>query len=180
LQAITSIGRGQVTMTVSQLRSDLQESREDLFEAIHGLAEEQFRFSPDGESWCIATHLAHLLRIERVFVERARRALTNDEPRVASTRASNDDDPGPAQKLAVPQIVHGMQATRRDLDRLLAGCEERALERGIIHERLGRMTVSAMAEKIAGHEREHAAAVRRLARQAPASARVIIPLSGRS
>ena len=67
----------------------------------------------------------------------------------------------------MPQIIHGMQAARRDLDTLLAGCDEAALERAMQHERLGRMTVRDIAVKMTAHEDEHAADVARLARQAP-------------
>lgn len=167
-------------MTVAELRSGLQGSRQRLLAEIRGLAEEQFRHVPAGEDWSVAAHLAHLLRVERVFVDRARAALTQDEPQVASTRAANDDDPGLAQRLAVPQIIHGMQAARRELDELLAGCDEQQADRAIRHERLGRMTVAQIAAKMAQHEDEHAAAVTRLARQAPSGGRVIIPLRRRS
>jgi uncharacterized damage-inducible protein DinB len=166
-------------MAVS-LRSDLQGSRERLFDLIRGLSEEQFRYVPGGESWSIAVHLAHLLRVERVFVERARRALIEDEPRIPSTRAANDDDPGLARHLAVPQIIHGMQASRRELDELLARCDDAALARAMHHERLGRMTVAGVAVKMAGHEDEHAEEIARLVRQVPSSGRVIIPLARRS
>lgn len=167
-------------MTVSTLRSDLQGSRERLFALIRGLTEEQFRHVPAGEMWSIAAHLAHLLRIERVFAERARRALTEDEPAIPSTRVQNDDDPALAQRLAVPQIIHGMQASRRELDDLLAGCDAAALSRAMRHERLGLVTVADVAVKMASHEEEHAAAVTRLVRRAPSTGRVIIPLARRS
>ena len=167
-------------MTVSQLRSDLQGSRERLFSLIRGLSEEQFRHAPEAAAWPIAAHLAHLLRTERLFVERARLALEEDEPRIPSTRALNDDDPGLAQRLAVPQIIHGMQASRRELDALLARCDGAALLRVMAHERLGRMTVQDVAVKLAEHEREHAEAVAQLLRQVPAGGRVIIPLVRRS
>lgn len=167
-------------MTVSTLRSDLQASRERLFALIRGLGEEPFRHVPAGETWSIAAHLAHLLRVERVFVERARRALAEDEPEIPSTRVDNDGDPALAQRLAVPQIIHGMQAARRELDELLAGCDDAALARAMRHERLGRMTVADVAVKMTSHEDEHAAAVARLVRLAPSSGRVIIPLARRS
>ncbi len=167
-------------MTVPQLRSDLQESRERLFASIRGLNEEQFRHVPAGETYAIATHLAHLLRIERVFTERARVALAEDGPFVASTAVKNDDDPGLAQRLAVPQIIHGMLNIRRELDAQLAACDAAALARHIAHERIGRMTITQIAVKLASHETEHAAEIARLIRQAPPSGRVIIPLTRRS
>lgn len=158
----------------------LHASRDHLFSVIHGLTEEQFRFTPPGEGWCIAAHLAHLLRIERVYVERARAALTEAEPYVASTRVHNDDDPGLAQHLAVPQMVHGLLNIRRDLLLLLERCEPADLQRAIRHEALGRMTVDEIAVKMSGHEDEHAGAIGVLVKQAPPSARVIIPLARRS
>ncbi len=167
-------------MTVSQLKSDLQGSREQLFNLIRGLSEEQFRYAPEAAAWPIAAHLAHLLRTERLFVERARLALDEDKPRLPSTRVLNDDDPGLAQRLAVPQIIHGMQAARRELDELLARCDDAALLRPMLHERLGRMSVQDVAVKMAEHEREHAESVAQLLRQVPAGGRVIIPLTRRS
>jgi hypothetical protein len=97
-----------------------------------------------------------------------------------STRVQNDGDPGASQKLAVPQIIHGMLNARRDLVAVLDACDEAALGRAIIHERLGRMDIGAIAAKMSAHEAEHAASIARLIRQVPPSGRVIIPLTPRS
>lgn len=167
-------------MTVPQITSGLLGSRERLFASIRGLSEEQFRYVPSGERWSIATHLAHLLRVERAFTGRARTALAEHEPFVSSTGIDNDDDPALAQRLAVPQIIHGMLNARRELDALLAGCAAAGLERAIHHERIGRMTVAEIAVKIVAHEDEHAAEIAKLVRQVPSSGRVIIPLTRRS
>lgn len=166
-------------MTTTALQSDLRASRERLFETIRGLSEEQFRFVPAGETWCIAAHLAHLLRIERLFVERAARALQEDHPRMKSTRIANHDDPALAQHLAVPQIIHGMQAARRDLTAILDLCDDTALQRAIVHERIGRMTIEQIARKMSDHEGEHAESISGLARQARDARRVVIPISER-
>jgi uncharacterized damage-inducible protein DinB len=166
-------------MNAEDLRIELHESRERLFSSIRGLSEEQFRFSPDRDDWNIAAHLAHLLRVERVFAERAHRALREDEPYCASTAVVNDDDPGLAQHLAVPQIIHGMQASRRELEAVLGGGDA-ALSRAIRHERIGRMTVEDIVKKMATHEREHTETISALARQAMSAKRVTIPLTRRS
>lgn len=165
-------------MTVSQLRSRLDDSRERLFGSIKGLSEEQFRHVPAGETWNIAAHLAHLLRVERLFAARAAAARDEDEPYIESTRVFNDDDPALAQHLAVPQIIHGMQAARRELERTLDGGDGE-LERAVRHERIGRMTVRDIMEKMAEHELEHGADVERLAKLEPA-ARETIPLTPRT
>lgn len=165
-------------MTSEELRSDLQGSRERLFGPLRGLSEEQFRHIPEGESWNIAAHLAHLLRVERVFTERARRAITEDNPAVPATGQINDDDPALAQHLAVPQIIHGLQAARRELELVLDS--DSVLGRGVVHERLGPMTVAGIGRKMADHEREHTVEIERLARQALSAGRVIIPITQRS
>lgn len=163
-------------MTVAQLRSDLQASRERIFAPLRDLNEEQFRHAAEPDGWSIATHLAHLLRCERLAVERVTRALHEDEPRVTPSGASNGDDPALAQHLAVPQIIHGMQAARRAIERAIDGADEATIERAIAHERDGRVTVRAMIEKVARHEAEHADEVARLAAKAPPTRRMIIPL----
>jgi len=166
---------------VTTLREALRRSRANLFAPIEGLSEEQFRRSADGGAeWSIATHLAHLLRCERMLVERSLRALSEDEPAVRSTGITNDEDPTLAQRLAVPQIIHGMQASRRDVQSLLEHIDDDALTRAIVHERLGRVTVGEMIKKMAVHEQEHAEAVTQLARQARSAQPVTIPLSPRS
>ena len=167
-------------MTAAQLTAELQQSRAALFEHLRGLSEEQFRFVPAGETWSIATYLGHLLRIERLFTERASRALVEEEPHIASTGTTNEDEPGLAQHLAVPQIVHGLLNARRDLESLLERCDEAGFGRGFVHERFGRMSVLDAVIKLRDHEREHERDVARLVRQAPASARVILPLMQRS
>ncbi len=167
-------------MTAATFELELQGSRAALFALLRGLSEEQFRFTPRGESWCVATHLAHLLRIERLFVGRARRALDEDEPRVESSGVTNDDEPALAQHLAVPQIVHGMLNARRDAEALLACCDDAAMARAFVHPRFGRLTVRDVFVKLRDHEREHTAEVARLVRQVPPSARVTVPLMRRS
>ena len=166
--------------SVDSLHESLRSSRNGLLGAIRGLNEEQFRFTPAASDWSIAAHLAHLLRIERVYAERARAALTQDAPFVASTRVHNDDDPALAQRLAVPQMVHGLLNARRDLEAVLSMGGQAALQRPIRHETIGFMTIEQIMLKMSGHEIEHTEEIQRLVKQAPASARVIIPLTTRS
>ncbi len=175
---IREAGLPRSTIT-EDLRAGLGDSRERLFAAITGLTEEQFRFTGGGDAWNIAAHLSHLLRIERVFAERGALALREDEPTIKSTSVANDDDPALAQHLAVPQIIHGLQASRRDIEALLDGGDA-VLTRTIMHERIGRMTVEQIVRKMSDHEQEHTAAIAALARQAQSARRVTIPLTPRS
>jgi uncharacterized damage-inducible protein DinB len=166
-------------MTAEELRTGLRQSRDALFTSIRGLTEEQFRYMPAPGRWSIAAHLAHLLRIERVFGERGVRALEEDDPYCPGTAVANDDDPALAQHLAVPQMIHGMQAARRTVESLLDHGDA-ALSRTIRHERIGRMTLEEIVKKMSDHEAEHTTSIAALARQAIAAGSVTIPLTQRS
>ena len=54
--------------------------------------------------------------------------------------------------------------------------EAASLQRAIIHERIGRMSIEQIATKMTEHEVEHAVEVVRLARMAPSAGRVVLPL----
>jgi hypothetical protein len=79
----------------------------------------------------------------------------------------------------VPQIIHGMQAARRDLEHILDAADGK-MHRAIVHERIGRMTIQQIMEKMADHEREHAEEISRLAKLAESARPVSIPLMQRS
>jgi hypothetical protein len=160
---------------VAALREDLREGRARLFAPLQGLTEEQFRFTGD-DGWNIATQLAHVLRCERMLADRTTRALREHEPAVRSTGITNDDDPALAQRLAVPQIVHGLQASRRVVDAIVETLDDTSFDRAIIHERDGRVAVRQLMTKMAAHEHEHAAVVELLARRARTAGSTAIPV----
>jgi hypothetical protein len=73
-----------------------------------------------------------------------------------------------------------MLNVRRELDALLDGCDDAAVDRALMHECFGRMTIADIVVKMAAHEDEHAAELAKLVRQVPSSGRVTIPLTRRS
>ena len=161
-------------MTSAELHADLADSRKALLAPLAGLSEEQFRFAPPDGRWSIAAHLAHFLRVERAVGEGV--AGAGLQPRqMASAGASNDGDEGLAQRLAVPQIIHGLQASRRALEALLVGDD--VPRRQLHHQRLGVLTVADLLHSHADHEREHAQQISALVDQARTARRVIIPLA---
>src|SRR6476660_4471503 len=121
-------------MSAAELRLELARTRDALLAPLRELTEEQFRHAPAGE-WPIAANLAHVWRCDRLYVERMRLALREDEPPVRSTGDTNEDDPALAQHYAVPQIIHGLQASRRDLMQVLEAAGDDGLDRAINHER---------------------------------------------
>ena len=142
------------------IRSRLAASRARLLRAIEGVTEEQFRRRPEVEgAWSISEVLAHLLHSERVFAARIRLALEKDgatiepapaEAREAAVRAG--------RRAPVPQLIHGLLASRRELELLLDRAEALAggLDRAVVHRERGRETVRWMLDgAVGGHELEH-------------------------
>jgi uncharacterized damage-inducible protein DinB len=138
-------------------------------DAISGLDEAGLRARPAAGSWTAAEVLTHLLTTERLFVERARAGLDADGYEIVpSSDAERTAHLDLAKRMAVPQIVHGLLAARRDTERLLAAVTDASLERRLHHPRLGEITVGWLFGHIADHEVEHAGQIREL-RQARAT-----------
>jgi hypothetical protein len=72
--------------------------------------------------------------------------------------------------MAVPQIIHGLLAERRDTERTLAGMSEEALVRPLQHEALGELTIGGLFGHLSDHESEHAKQIRELREAAAAGA----------
>ena len=104
--------------------SELQSSRERLLAVVAGVSEEQFKRRPPVEAvatagdWSIAEVLAHLLAVEQrqcarlealVAGEDASEPALSDEERNAEARQG--------RSAPVPQIIHGLLAARRRLER---------------------------------------------------------------
>jgi hypothetical protein len=139
-----------------------------LLSAISGVSEEHFKkrppaTDPAGPSWCIAEVLAHLLQQERLRASRIALALEQDD--VVITPSSDEEHKEAARAgrgAPVPQLIHGLLASRREIERLLeqAGSLPGGLERATHHPRLGRQTVGwILREKVIAHEAEHVAQI---------------------
>ena len=151
---------------VESLRRDLRMGRERLLVVVSGVTEEQFKRRPPAEAgatgpvWCIAEVLAHLLQQERLRAERIALALEQDGAEVAPTTDEEHYEAARAGRASpVPQLIHGLLASRREIERLLevASGIEGGLDRTISHPVLGRPSVGWMLrEKVIAHEEEHA------------------------
>jgi uncharacterized damage-inducible protein DinB len=166
-----------VTETLRALRQELAEARGRVFDAVRGLNEEQFRHVPPGEEWPIAAHLAHLLISDRWHVAFVREALAR-----RPTPPAEDDETETqlAARMAIPQMVHGLLNARRELDRLVEEADDARLAAEVTAPGGGRVSLAALLGMLAGHDIEHAGEIARLARLAPASARVTLPSRQRS
>jgi len=152
----------------------LHACRGRLFNAISGVTEEQFKRRPepvtdDPDPWSIAEVLAHLLASERLRGERIALALAHDGVIITpSPPEAHAEGAKAGRRVLVPQLVHGLLASRREVERQLehAATSAGGIDRSVFHPVLGRQTVEWMvAEKIIAHEDEHAGQIEGLRRR---------------
>ena len=125
--------------------------------------------------WSIAEVLAHLLQQEKLRAERIELALRQDGAAITPSSPEAQREGARAGRVApVPQLIHGLLASRRQIEKLLDAAEALpdGLERGVLHPVLGRQTVAWMLrDKVIEHEKEHVAQIEALkASQAAAAA----------
>jgi DinB superfamily len=152
------------TVTPESLRAELAASRAALLKAIAGVTEQQFKKRPvtaaEDEAWSIAEVLAHLLWAEKLRSSWIRAALREPEAAAASPARGEREAAARAGRLApVPQLIHGLLATRRELEKLVdealtteGGGELSVRVRGRKPEALARV----VSRLVIGHEARHA------------------------
>jgi uncharacterized damage-inducible protein DinB len=153
-------------MAAPPLTAALAAERERLLRAIAGVSEQQFKQRPapsarDPQPWSIAEVLAHVLDTELTWTRRMVRALEAPESAISPSDAAARDAAARAGRGApVPQLIHGLLAARRELERLVDhAAAEAALQRAVLHPERGRLSLEWMAQYCAGHEREHVAQI---------------------
>ena len=149
------------------LKAALAETRGRLMAAVGGVSEQQFKRRPAATPaapapWCIAEVLAHLLHDEDLWSRRIEHALTNDGTEIEpSPRQESAGRIAAARQAPVPQLIHGILASRRDLELRLANASrvEGGMERSLRHTARGVISVRWMATKVIEHEGEHTAQI---------------------
>lgn len=136
------------------LKQRLQTSRERLLRAIAGITEEQFKRrieAADGSGrWSIAETLSHLLAAQRLWSVRIEAALQADGAAVSASQPDWNDEQARLGRFApVPQLVHGLLASQRQMERLVQRAAENpdALDRAVLHSTRGRLTVREMLDR---------------------------------
>jgi hypothetical protein len=156
--------------SLDDLRRDLSVGREHLFAAIAGVSEEQFKRRPPAvegtTNWSIAEILAHLLYSERLWGTGIALALTQDGVKVqAGALEAREEDAKRGRMSPVPQLVHGLLASRRQVELLLdqAASLEDGLQRYVLHPSDGRLTVEwIVRERVIAQEAAYVARIQAL------------------
>jgi len=141
---------------IAELTAQLKSSRKQLFEAIQGFTEEEFHARPDEESWCASEVLMHLLASDQRMRDCIRGAL--GQPGDAPSALSETERRAEAEvgrQAPVPQLVHGLLASRRETSMLIESLRPEELSRPASHPDLGAVSVGRVLQRIAEHEREH-------------------------
>jgi hypothetical protein len=157
-----------VTEADDALLADLRASREGLLAAIAGVSEEQFKRRPPVEAvgsagdWSIAETLAHLFAAEqRAGAQLEARLGTSPlgplsvrrrggDRAVALSEEERNEEARRGRGVPVPQIIHGLLAERRRLERVLAETDMRGARtelEGVVR------------RDVVDHEREHTAQI---------------------
>jgi hypothetical protein len=154
--AAASEQEGRHENDATAIRQRLSESRARLLEAIRGVTEEQFKRRPIEGGRSIAELLALQLVSEKLRAERIRQALAADGATVELSDPEAQAQQARAGRVApVPQLIHGLLAARRQLERLLDDAEaiDGGLERFVLHPREGRQSIGfILTEQVAARE----------------------------
>lgn len=134
-------------------------------DAVAGMDEEGFRARPEQGAWNVAEVLAHLLAAETMYM----RWVEAGEIVLAQPNALDEDTRRLAQRMSVPQVLHGLAAQRRSTLQLLERLPPETLARPLRYEKPEQVPASWLFQKSAVHEEEHAGQIRTLRGQ-PAAA----------
>jgi uncharacterized damage-inducible protein DinB len=126
--------------------------------AINGLDDAGFRARPASGAWTAAELLAHLLSTERIFIDRARKAVEQDGYLVTPVSDEvREEHLSMAKRMPVPQLVHGLLAQRRDTLQFVESLSRGQLLHRLRHPIRGEQTALWQIEHVIEHELEHAA-----------------------
>lgn len=114
--------------------------------------------------WSAHENVAHIGRVNELFLARVRRILGEDAPALPQYRA-DDDDGWPAwSALSTAEVLRRLAAQRAELVDLLAPLSPAELARIGVHSRFGPMPLSLWVEFFLLHEAHHLYTVLKRAR----------------
>jgi hypothetical protein len=134
--------------------SGLAESSKRLAE-LAAEPEARWRARPDGSGWSAHEALAHLRASDEIQAPRLLQILVRDEPFLPGWDAGRWQEVAGYDGWPAADVVEAFLHRRRELLRALAALPAESWRRTGLHEERGALTLLAIAEGIAGHEREH-------------------------
>ncbi len=139
--------------TSLQLR--LQHQPAALHQLLSGLSEEQIRLKPLPDKWSIFENIAHLGRIQEIYLERMHLIQLENNPTLKRYVAEEDAGfPGWCKKN-YKQLLNDFETTRQQLIDYLFSLNEEQFQRTAKHSSYGTMNVSGWMEFFLLHETHH-------------------------
>ena len=119
---------------------------------LRGLPAEVLEWKPAADRWSITEVLGHLLMIEQLYEQRARRMVIEESPALARyTPAAESQTP----KKQARQYLEELVALRRAFVFFLHSVPSAAGARTGIHPEMGTITLSQMLHELANHDLGH-------------------------
>jgi uncharacterized damage-inducible protein DinB len=137
--------------TLSRLMNQL----DGLPEVLGSAPPQALRRHPASGKWSAHENLAHLVRHHEIMLERVRRILAEDAPRLDPYRAEDDPEWPRYAALSTAEALNQLRTNRR---RLIAAVEKltpEEMSRTGVHTRMGPMALSTWLEFFLLHEAHH-------------------------
>jgi len=137
------------------LRDRLKNQHESIRNIIHGLEESRLTKRPEPDKWSIRDNIAHLAKLQTIYIERIDKILTQDEPQLQNYLAENDPEFGTWLKRSTNELLGRLDGDRKQIYQVIAKLTDEKLMRVGIHNRLGRLTLVDWLEYMLLHEAHH-------------------------
>jgi len=114
--------------------------------------------------WSVRENLAHLARHHEVVLDRVRKVLAEDRPRLPRYAAEEDAEWPAWVALPMHEVLARLSALRTELTALVVSLDEEQLGRTAVHPTLGEMALPLWIEFFLLHEAHHLYVVMKRAR----------------
>jgi hypothetical protein len=131
---------------------------------LEGAAPEALARRTRSGKWSVQENLAHLARHHAVVLDRVRKVLAEDRPKLPRYAAEEDAEWPAWAALTLDDIRERLAALRAELTTLVGGLTDAQLARTGIHPTLGEMALPLWVEFFLLHEAHHLYVVMKRAR----------------
>jgi hypothetical protein len=114
--------------------------------------------------WSVRENLAHLARHHQVMLDRVRKVLAEDRPRLPRYAAEEDAEWPAWAALPADEVRRRLTALRTELRELVCALDEKQLGRTAVHPIFGEMALALWIELFLLHEAHHLYVVMKRAR----------------
>jgi uncharacterized damage-inducible protein DinB len=131
---------------------------------LGGATPEALRRRTASGKWSAHENLAHVARVNELFLGRVRRILSEEGPALPQYRAEDDADWPARAELSTDEVRRRLSALRSELVAVAGRFTPAELARTGIHSRFGPMPLTLWIEFFLLHEAHHLYAILKLAR----------------